>query len=367
MPDVHAGAGCVIGFTGDLGDKVIPNVVGVDLGCGIMCVYLANLDIDLEELDKVINEEVPSGFNVHDKAYYQFPLEDLYWYEHLKDTDRLLRSIGTLGGGNHFIEVDIDENGDKYLVIHTGSRNLGKQVADYYQNLANDVLNYGKDEYLKENQEIIEKCKENGENDKIQAKLDELSKKYRQNKHKIPKELAYLEGKNRENYLHDMAICQEYARLNRLMIANIILDKIDKSGVLARAYFESVHNYISFEDNIVRKSAIQAKKGQKVIIPMNMRDGSIIGVGLGNEGWNMSAPHGAGRLMSRMKARDTLSNDEFKETMEGIYSTSVCEETLDEAPMCYKPMEEILECVRDTIEIEKIIKPIYNFKAKGGY
>lgn len=373
MPDVHAGKGCVIGFTGDLGDKVIPNIVGVDIGCGMLCVELGNIDLDLEKLDKIIREYVPSGFEVHDERKYKFlKLQDLKCYRELKDTKRLERSIGTLGGGNHFIEVDIDEENNKYLVIHTGSRNLGKQVAEYYQELANQLCNYNIGEYKEKQKQLIKEYKEQGRKQEIQSVLELLKKEYQVNKNKISKDLAYLEGQYREDYLHDMKICQEFACWNRKTIANIILKNIMyyKDGVepldcwdLKDDYFETIHNYISFDDNIVRKGAIYAKKGEKVLIPMNMRDGCIIGIGKGNDDWNQSAPHGAGRIMSRMKAKETFNLDEYRESMNGIYTTSVNEETIDEAPFVYKPMKEIIDCIGDTVDIIKIIKPIYNFKA----
>ena len=384
MPDVHAGKGCVIGFTGDLGDKVIPNIVGVDIGCGMLCVELGNVDLDLERLDKIIRQYVPSGFEVHDERKTRFDkLQDLKCYRELKDTKRLERSVGTLGGGNHFIEVDIDEENNKYLVIHTGSRNLGKQVAEYYQELANQLCNYNIGEYKQKQQELILEYKRLGKKQEIQSALEELKKEYAINRNKIPKDLAYLEEQYREDYLNDMEICQIFAHFNRLEIAKEILDnlfginqytlvntklldfetakKVNVSTSLA--YFESIHNYISFEDNIVRKGAISARKDERVIIPMNMRDGCIIGIGKGNDDWNQSAPHGAGRIMSRMKAKETFNLDEYKESMNGIYTTSVNEETIDEAPFVYKPMEEIIDCIGDTVDIIKIIKPIYNFKA----
>lgn len=373
MPDVHAGKGCVIGFTGNLGDKVIPNIVGVDIGCGMLCVELGNIDLDLERLDKIIREYVPSGFEVHDERKYKFlELQDLKCYRELKDTKRLERSIGTLGGGNHFIEIDIDEDNNKYLVIHTGSRNLGKQVAEYYQELANQLCNYNIGEYKEKQQELIKTYKEQGRKQEIQSALIKLREEYKIDHKKIPKDLAYLEGQYREDYLHDMKICQEFAILNRKTIANIILKNIMyyQDGEeplncwdLKDDYFETIHNYISFEDNIVRKGAISAKKDEMVLIPMNMRDGCIIGVGKGNDDWNQSAPHGAGRIMSRMKAKETFNLDEYKESMKDIYTTSVNEDTIDEAPFVYKPMQEIIDNISDTVDIIKIIKPIYNFKA----
>lgn len=365
MPDVHAGKGCVIGFTADLGDKVIPNIVGVDIGCGILCVELGNIEIDLEKLDKVINEYIPAGRNIREHKVMDFEIiNQLYCLRELKETKKFNRAIGTLGGGNHFIELDIDDENNKYLVIHTGSRNLGKQVADYYQNLAIQLCS-DKEEMFKRKEEIIKTYKEQGRKAEIQKVLKELTKEYKENKPDLPNELCYLEGKYREMYLHDMKICQEYATENRNKIAQQILSKLIDTGIIVFPYFHTIHNYISFEDNIVRKGAISAKKGEKVLIPINMRDGSIIAVGKGNEDWNNSAPHGAGRLMSRKKAKEVFNLKEFKDSMKDIYSTSVVEETIDEAPFVYKPMQEIIDNIKDTVEIQKIIKPIYNFKAKN--
>lgn len=387
MPDVHAGKGCVIGFTGNLGDKVIPNIVGVDIGCGMLCVELGNIDLDLERLDKIIREYVPSGFEVHDERKYKFlELQDLKCYRELKDTKRLERSIGTLGGGNHFIEIDVDEDDNKYLIIHTGSRNLGKQVAEIYQEKAIKYCSYEK-EMMEEKQNIIKEYKEQHKEKEIQQKLIEISNLY-EGRTKLPKELCYLEKDLRTQYLHDMRICQEFAKDNRLCVAKQILCNYFelpyyegyKSVRLRKAenvggwctqdmvekdfwYFETIHNYISFEDNIVRKGAISAKKGEKVLIPMNMRDGCIIGIGKGNDDWNCSAPHGSGRIMSRMQAKETFNLDEYKESMKNIYTTSVNENTIDEAPFVYKPMQEIIDNIGDTVDIIKIIKPIYNFKA----
>jgi len=362
MPDVHAGKGCVIGFTADLGNKVIPNIVGVDIGCGMLCVELGNIDIDLEKLDKIVNDYIPAGRNIREVKLTDFEkIKDLYCLRELKETNKFNKAIGTLGGGNHFIELNVDDENNKYLVIHTGSRNMGKQVADYYQNLAIELCS-GKEEMWKRKAEIITTYKEQGKKQEIQRALKELEKEYKDNQPELPKELCYLTGEYREDYLHDMQICQEYASLNRKYIA---LEILNKYGIIAMNKFETIHNYINFEDNIVRKGAIRANKGERIIIPINMRDGSIIAIGKGNEDWNNSAPHGAGRIMSRMKAKETFKLDEFKKTMEGIYTTSVVEETIDEAPFVYKPMQEIIDNIKDTVEIEKIIKPIYNFKAKN--
>ena len=384
MPDVHAGIGCVIGFTGDLGDKVIPNIVGVDIGCGMLCVGLGKVDIDLEKLDRVIRDNVPSGRNVHNNPITPFDLTRLFCYDKLKDVDWIKNSIGTLGGGNHFIEVDVDDDGNKYLVIHTGSRNLGKQVADIYQKMA--IKNCSYDEEMRvAKRNVIDKLKSEGREREIQEQLDIITAQYR-GRTKLPKGLCYLDGKLREDYLYDMKICQEFASVNRFNIAMIILeqmfpnpnyiepgteeygiiyssDRYSKIAPMEISMFASIHNYISFNDDIIRKGAISARKGERVIIPMNMRDGCIIGIGKGNDDWNQSAPHGAGRIMSRSKARETIDIKDFKDSMKDIYTTSVNEQTIDESPFAYKPMDEIIKNIGDTVEIEKIIKPIYNFKA----
>lgn len=360
MPDVHAGAGCVIGFTADLGDKVIPNIVGVDIGCGMLTVELGNIDIDLAALDSAIRKRIPSGRNVHEGRCVRFDeLKELRCYRELKDTKRLERSIGTLGGGNHFIEIDVDSDGGKYLIIHSGSRNLGKQVAEHYQKLAVEIMQ-GKDELYVMQEKLIAEYKAQGRRKEIQKAIAELHRKFNPNPLGIPKDLCYLTGKYREDYLHDMEICQRFAVKNRREMANAILDEM---GLRELSSFETIHNYIEFGSNMVRKGAISAKAGELLLIPINMRDGCIIGVGKGNEDWNCSAPHGAGRIMSRSKAKEVVSLTDFEKSMEGIYTTSVNESTIDESPMVYKPMEEIVENIKDTVDILKIVKPIYNFKA----
>lgn len=360
MPDVHAGAGCVIGFTAELGDKVIPNIVGVDIGCGMLTVEVGKIDVNFDELDKVIREKIPSGRNVHNNRVVRFDkLQDLYCYRELKDTKRLERSIGTLGGGNHFIEVDIDEDDDKYLIIHSGSRSLGKQFAEYYQKLAIEIMR-GKDTLLKMQEKIIADYKAQGRKREIEKAIKELHRRFHPNPLNIPKELCYLTGKYREQYLHDMEICQQFAARNRGEIAKVILSAMNWNDIRS---FETIHNYIEFGSNMVRKGAISAKENEKLLIPINMRDGCIIGIGKGNDDWNQSAPHGAGRIMSRSKAKETISLDDFQQSMEGIYTTSISMSTLDESPMVYKSLDEILENIKDTIDIIKIIKPIYNFKA----
>lgn len=334
----------------------------------MLCVELGNIELDLEKLDKVINENIPSGRNIREHKLEDFtPINELYCLRELKETKKFNRAIGTLGGGNHFIEIDVDTDNNKYLVIHTGSRNLGKQVADYYQNLAIQLCS-GKEEMFKRKEEIIKTYKEQARKSEIQKALKELEKEYINNKPDLPNELCYLTGKYRDMYLHDMKICQEYAVENRRWIANEII--INAFGIKSdisfmKNHFTTIHNYISFDDNIVRKGAISAKKGEKVLIPINMRDGSIIAVGKGNDDWNQSAPHGAGRIMSRIKAKETFKLEDFKESMKGIYTTSVVEETIDESPFVYKSMQEILDNIKDTVEVERIIKPIYNFKSKN--
>lgn len=376
MPDVHAGAGCVIGFTADLGDKVIPNIVGVDIGCGMLTVELGGVDtgingktdssivdyvtdIDYEKLDNVIRTCIPSGRNVHEEINYIFPeLKNLRCYNNLKNIDWLERSMGTLGGGNHFIEIDEGFEGRKYLVIHTGSRNLGKQVADYYQNLAVELM-IGRDKLAYERDILIAEYKDQGRSSEIQDAIKELRNTWRKKTNDIPKELCYLTGKYRDDYIYDMKICQRFAKQNRLMIALKIMLSM---GWYSIDLFETVHNYID-ESNMIRKGAISAKKGEKVLIPINMRDGSLLCVGKGNEDWNCSAPHGAGRIMSRSKARESISMESFRESMAGVYTTSVCESTIDESPMAYKPMDEIISNIKDTVDILDVLKPVYNFKA----
>lgn len=363
MPDTHKGASCVIGFTADLGDKVIPNIVGVDIGCGMLTVNLGKIEIDLEKLDKIIHEDIPSGMNVHDGRVVRFPeLQNLKCYRDLKNTKRIERSIGSLGGGNHFIEINESVDGTKYLVIHSGSRNLGTQVASIYQKLAIDLCS-GKEDYFVKREKIISEYKADGRRNEIQKALKDLEGLYNDLKPTYPKELCFLSGDYRKEYLHDMNICQEYAILNRNTMADIILKKLLGKGFEEFEVFSTTHNYINFKDNIIRKGSISAYEGEKVLIPLNMRDGSIIAIGKGNPDWNYSAPHGAGRIMSRTKAKEKVNLEEFKASMKGIFTTSVTEATIDEAPMVYKPKEEILQNVLQTVDIVEIIKPIYNFKA----
>lgn len=366
MPDVHAGAGCVIGFTADLGDKVIPNIVGVDIGCGMGVLELGKRDVDLAKLDDVIRKYVPSGMNVHEEVYgdaAEIIIRQLYCKDKLRNVEWIEKSVGTLGGGNHFIELDIDDDGNKYLIIHSGSRNLGKQVAEIYQQMAVDDIS-GKSNFKEDSKKLIKEYKESGREKEISKAIKELRESYENsNLLNIPKELCYLTGEHREMYLHDMKLCQEFAHINRNTMQAIIAFNMGWGISEKTPRFETIHNYIEHDTNMVRKGAISAKKGERLLIPMNMRDGCIIGIGKGNEDWNMSAPHGAGRVMSRSKAKERISLSDFEKSMEGIYTTSVNQSTIDESPMAYKPTDEILGNIKDTVEIERIIKPIYNFKA----
>ena len=362
MPDVHQGMGCVIGFTADMGDKVIPNIVGVDIGCGMLVVELGAIEIDYSTLDKIIHNKIPSGFRIHEERKYKYPrLQDLYCFRDLKDTKRFEKSIGTLGGGNHFIEIGEDSKKNKFLIIHSGSRNLGKQVADHYQKMAIDLAK-GNQDYYEKKQKIISHYKETGRKKEIKKALKELEREYKNLKPNYPKDLCFLTGKYREMYLQDMKICQDYASTNRVVMGEIIINSLFNKVIEEYPYFETIHNYINFKDNIIRKGAISAYEGEKVLIPINMRDGSILAIGKGNPDWNYSAPHGAGRVMSRNQARERLNLKEFKKAMEGIYTTSINKSTLDEAPFAYKSMEEILDSLGETVEIIDILKPLFYFK-----
>jgi RNA-splicing ligase RtcB len=361
MPDCHSGSGCVIGTTMTIKDKIVPNLVGVDIGCGMLCVKLGKIDLDLAKLDEFIHKYIPAGQNVNeDIAESDIVLEDLKCFDELKQVNYLKKSIGSLGGGNHFIEVDIASNGSKYLIIHTGSRNLGCQVAEIYQAKA---IQYHEDKIYnkKEMRErVIKEYKEQGLQKQIQAKLKEIEKMVIELP--MPKELCYLEGQDFDDYMHDMHISQEYAKANRFEIAKRILSHLGLK-LEELFYFETVHNYINMKDKILRKGAISAYKDETVLIPINMKDGCIVALGKSNKKYNYSAPHGAGRLISRGKAQKTLSLEEYKKSMEGIYSTTVNKNTLDEAPMAYKPIESILKNIKGTVDVIEIIKPIYNFKA----
>lgn len=379
MPDVHAGAGCVIGFTGDLGEKVIPNIVGVDIGCGMRVLQLdlkANpIDaIDFHAFHQHILSHVPSGQAIRLEKYGFPPLNakameiyaqarqkvlQLHCYRDLKRSERIHKAIGSLGGGNHFIELNRDEAGHLYLVIHTGSRNLGKQVADFYQQMAIQNMTFGIDLESKI-RETIAHYKADGRLQEIQPTIKRLRKEYLTAEPPIPRALCYLEGEARERYLHDMRLCQQWAILNRRLIVMLLLPFFKEAEVVEE--FESVHNYIS-DDNIIRKGAISAAEGERCIIPLNMRDGSLLCTGKGNPDWNTSAPHGAGRVMSRGQAFKTLDLNEFADAMRDVYSECISMDTIDESPMVYKPADEIIAHIGDTVRIDTRIYPIFNFKA----
>ena len=375
MPDVHAGKGCVIGFTATIKDKIIPNVVGVDIGCGMYCVPLGKIELDLEKIDKVIREKVPHGQSAHNSSAENFIpvalnrssvlIGRLVCWNKLKNVNHLVYSMGTLGGGNHFIEIDVDDEGNKYLVIHTGSRNLGKQVCEIYQRKAieNCSRTAHYDEFIKE---FVRVCKESGNAELIPSAIKAV--RTVEKMETIPDDLCYVDGELMDDYLYNMGLCQHWAMVNRETIATIIWENAirdDKNPIDRPAGFHTMHNYLDIENMIVRKGAISAQKDEMVLIPMNMRDGSLLCIGKGNEDWNCSAPHGAGRIMSRAKAKETLNLDDYKASMNGIFTTSVSKDTLDEAPMVYKPMEEIISKIGDTVDIVKIIKPIYNFKSSN--
>ena len=353
MPDIHSGSGCVIGTTMEVKDKICPQIVGVDIGCGMHTTVMpATIFPDFEKLDHVIREHIPSGFNIRKEPHHYIRnthLDELLCRNSV-DIERAKLSLGTLGGGNHFIEVDRDAEGRYYLVVHTGSRHLGVEVAEYYKNWAYDSL---KQNHKNIRNCLIESLRAQGREKEIQKELSNLTCN-------IPKDLAYVGGMLFDSYLHDMKIVQEYAKWNRIAITDDIRTFMN-CGI--EGDFETIHNYIDTDRMILRKGAVSANKGEILLIPMNMRDGSLICRGKGNPDWNYSAPHGAGRIMSRAEAFKSLDIHEFEREMNGIYSTSVCEETIDESPMAYKPMESIVENIVDTVDILKVIKPVYNFKA----
>ncbi len=356
MPDVHMGKGCTIGTTMTVTDKVVPNLVGVDIGCGMYTVSLGKQEVDLARFDEACHF-VPSGKNAWEGRKERFDLTRLRCYRALSKTKWLEKSLGTLGGGNHFIEIDRTEEGEQYLVIHTGSRNLGKQVAEYYQNLAVE-LHQGKEEYFQKKDALIAEYKAAGRRKEIEGALKELH--WKNKALLIPEDLCWLYGSWMEDYLYDVEICQEFARRNRELISEILLER---TGLSAGESFHTIHNYIDTKEMILRKGAIAAHRGEKVLIPINMRDGSVLAVGRGNPEWNDSAPHGAGRILSRSKAKESLKLEDYRKAMEGIYTTSVSLETLDEAPFAYKSMEDILPVIRETVDVIAVMKPVYNFKA----
>ena len=359
MPDVHAGAGCTVGTTMTITDKVVPNLVGVDIGCGMETVRLREDRMEMGKLDRVIRENIPSGFAIRDRAHRYaetIDLEKLRCARHV-DLLRAEKSVGTLGGGNHFIEVDRDDRGRLYLIVHSGSRHLGLQVANWYQNEGYKVLNRSDPQA---EQELIARLKEQGKEKSVQKELKKLRNTKRT---AIPKPLAYVSGALFDDYLHDMELVQRFAALNR----QAMVDEILKGMKLhAEETFTTIHNYIDTAEMVLRKGAVSAKAGERLLIPINMRDGSLICTGLGNEDWNCSAPHGAGRLMSRAEAKQSFTVSAFKKEMDGIYTTSVGAATLDECPMAYKPMEAIVDNIAPTVKIEQIIRPVYNFKAGDG-
>ena len=355
MPDVHYGSGCVVGFTATLGNMVIPNVIGVDIGCGMLTVCLGKADIDLKELDEFIHRSIPAGSNLR-KSYGDMDfIKELYCYGELRDLDRIYCSLGTLGGGNHFIELDRDEEDNKYLVIHTGSRNLGLQVAKLYQQRATLACKNAAEATKKD---VHDRLAAQGRMAEIPDELMKVTARFAK-RTKIPPEYCYFEGEETQGYMHDMRMCQDFASRNRRKIADDIMKHF---GIAKAESFETLHNFID-DEGIVRKGAIPAHEGQKVLIPMNMRDGCLVATGKGNPDWNFSAPHGAGRLVSRGEAKELFTVEEYKQAMEGIYTTSADASTLDESPMAYKPMEEIVRLIEPTVEINRIIKPVYNFKA----
>ena len=364
MPDAHAGKGSCIGFTQKLNadnPRVNPNMVGVDIGCGVLVLKISAEagkqffnKPGLEKFDKIMHTKVPSGMN-HRKTLHRFAKDFSRIRELIADADydKELFAMGSLGGGNHFVEIDKDEEGDYYIVIHSGSRHLGIAVAKYWENKA---VEYHKNNSKIKN-DLINKLKSEGREKDIQTELAKIPTVV------VSRELSYLEGIDVDGYLHDMDICQEFARLNREAMLDVLIEEmgIKKRHILDQ--FCTIHNYIDIKNGILRKGSISLQRDEVAIIPINMKDGSLIVKGKGNPDWNFSGPHGAGRLMSRSKAKETLKMEDFKESMKDIYTTSVCVSTIDEAPMAYKPAEEILENIKDNAEVISIIKPIYNFKA----
>ena len=355
MPDIHAGAGCTIGTTMTISDKICPNLVGVDIGCGMETIRIKETYIEPKKLDKVIREGIPSGFNIRPKAHRlakDIDLTELCCAKRV-DINRAYNSIGTLGGGNHFIEANKDDDGNIYIVVHSGSRHLGLQVANYYQEAAYEALtSYSQDEV----KAVIAQLKADGRQKEIQKALKGLKAK----NSPVPKPLAYVEGELFDQYLHDMMIAQRFAELNRQAMMDTIVKDM---GFHVEEQFTTIHNYIDIDNMILRKGSVSAQAGERLLIPINMRDGSLLCTGKGNEDWNFSAPHGAGRLMSRSAAKEAFTVSEFKKEMEGIYTTSVNRSTLDECPMAYKGMDDIVDNIEPTVSIDAIIKPIYNFKA----
>lgn len=358
MPDIHAGAGCTIGTTMTISDKICPNLVGVDIGCGMETIRIKETHIEPQKLDRVIRDGIPYGFNIRSKAHRfakEIDLSKLCCAKKV-NVDRAYSSIGTLGGGNHFIEANKDDDGNIYIVVHSGSRHLGLEIANYYQGAAYDSLtSYSKEEI----DSIIETMKSSGRAKEIQSELKKLKAK----RSPVPKPLAYVEGELFDQYLHDMKIAQRFAELNRQAMMDTIVKGM---GFHVVEQFTTIHNYIDIDNMILRKGSVSAQAGERLLIPINMRDGSLLCTGKGNDDWNFSAPHGAGRLMSRSAAKETFTVSEFKKQMVGIYTTSVGRSTLDECPMAYKGIDDIVGNINPTVNIDAVIKPIYNFKAGDG-
>ncbi|BCJ94462.1 RNA-splicing ligase RtcB [Anaerocolumna cellulosilytica] len=358
MPDVHAGAGCTIGTTMTITDKIVPNLVGVDIGCGMETIRIKNKHLELEKLDKLIYERIPSGFGIRETPHKYNEEIDLNQLRCLQtgklNINRAQKSLGTLGGGNHFIEVNKDEEGNMYLIIHSGSRHLGLEIATFYQEEAYRSLHGNSQADIAQ---LIEEYKQAGREKEIEQAVESMKKELHMD---IPKPLSYATGQLFEDYIHDMKIIQQFAMLNRKAM---MCELIKGMKLKVEEEFTTIHNYIDTEQMILRKGAVSAKAGEQILIPINMRDGSLICIGKGNEEWNFSAPHGAGRLMSRSAAKNSFTVSEFKKVMKGIYTSSVNKETLDECPMAYKSMEDILSNIKETVELVKVIKPIYNFKA----
>ncbi|MFW6025939.1 MAG: RtcB family protein [Candidatus Woesearchaeota archaeon] len=356
MPDVHKGKGICIGFTAKMGNKVIPNVVGVDIGCGVLCVNLGNMklkEINLEKLDDFIKNNIPSGFSGYAEKQYELTNYEREICNKIgMNAQKQARKLGTLGGGNHFIEVDVDEANNKYLLIHSGSRNFGYKIAKYWQEKADEEF---EDKRQRERQKLINKLKEQNREREIESRLKQFNSQY-----KVPKQLRYLEGKNKKNYTMDMHIAQLYAETNRLVIGNKIMNYLGMN-LNDIGYINTTHNYIG-EDEIIRKGAVSANKEEKLIIPLNMKEGALLCEGKGNPDWNFSAPHGAGRKMSRTQAKKEIELEKFKNDMKDIYSTSINKSTLDEAPDAYKNKMHITENLEQTVEIKKVLTPIYNYK-----
>ena len=364
MPDVHAGMGCTIGTTMTITDKIVPGMVGVDIGCGMETVRIAEKDMDFAKLDALIHHYIPCGRNIRNSEY----CDDAHEYSQKIDLSQLRcspyvnlsraqRSIGTLGGGNHFIEVDRGENGDLFIVVHSGSRHIGNEVAKYYQDEGRKAFWGGARHQV---DAAVAELKAQGRFQEIQATINRLRQEHEIS---IPRDLAYVEGRLFDDYIHDMKLIQYFAELNRKAMVQIILDGM---GLTPVEQFTTIHNYIDTDNRILRKGAVAAYEGQKLLIPINMRDGSLICIGKGNPDWNCSAPHGAGRLMSRKEAFKRLSMDDYRREMEGIYTTSVGQGTLDECPMAYKSMKDIVDNIGPTARIDAIIRPVYNFKAGQG-